>query len=120
MLNTLLDKSYRWEGILPAMPIYGDNIDRQDEEGKTALHHAISAGNVAMIEDLVNKHGADVYVKDKHGQTPIALAEGLELPHRRILEIFKACENMFTSRLSALLFSNGKSDPTKKHGPNNS
>ena len=31
-----------------------------------------------MIEALVNQHGADVKVKDKNGETPIALAQRLE------------------------------------------
>ncbi|NBV28001.1 ankyrin repeat domain-containing protein [bacterium] len=71
-LDLLMERSSRSEGFNR-----NDDVHRQDEQGKTALHHAIETGNVEMIEALVKDHRADVKVKDKNGETPITLAERL-------------------------------------------
>jgi ankyrin repeat protein len=87
--------------------LFNDNIDRQDEQGKTALHHAIENGNVAMVEALVKKYGADINAKDKKGKTPIFLAEGSV--KNEVMDIFKASENTIFSMVRSLLFPVAKS-----------
>jgi hypothetical protein len=51
-----------------------DNIDRVDGKGKTALHHAIEAGNIDMIRHLRQKYRASIRIKDNNGKTAIELA----------------------------------------------
>ncbi|NBX72423.1 ankyrin repeat domain-containing protein [bacterium] len=73
-LDLLMKRSSRSEWLKS----YDDPINRKDQQDKTALHHAIEKGNVEMIDALVKKYRADVHVKDKNSETPIALAERLK------------------------------------------
>jgi ankyrin repeat protein len=74
MLKLLVEKSSRWDFLTL---VEGDNIDRQDHDGKTALHHAIEHGNIEMINALINEHHASIRIPDKTGQTALALAQHL-------------------------------------------
>lgn len=47
---------------------YAD-VNLKDEEGKTALHHAVKAGS--LFVEVLLKHGADVNIRDKDKRTPI-------------------------------------------------
>jgi ankyrin repeat protein len=53
----------------------GGDVNHADSVGNTALHQAAAKGFTRVIELLVAK-GAQVNVKNKRGQTPLALAEG--------------------------------------------
>lgn len=57
----------------------GIDINKQDEQGTTALHHAASAltgRNVALVEWLV-RNGAKKGIKNKGGQTAYDIAEAI-------------------------------------------
>lgn len=53
----------------------GDDVNKADLRGYTALHGAAYLGNNAMIEYLVSK-GADVKAKSKAGDAPADMANG--------------------------------------------
>ena len=52
---------------------YGAALDAEDEEGNTALHHAVLVGNLAMVQGLMNE-GACEYAQNKQGKIPLDLA----------------------------------------------
>ena len=55
-------------------PQAGQVVNIKDRAGRTALHHAASAGNMKSVQDLMNA-GAAINVGDnKGGQTPLILA----------------------------------------------
>ena len=66
-------------GMLPAVRYLveelGADVNAVDHEGNTAVHHAASRGDNAMIEFLVSK-GADVKKINRAGQTTIDVANG--------------------------------------------
>ena len=70
-LDLLIYRSAQWRFL---SVIKRDTIDRVDGEGKTALHHAIEAGNIDMIRHLRQKYRASTNITDKSGKTPIELA----------------------------------------------
>ena len=50
-----------------------DAVDRRDETGRTALHHACQNGRLACVE-LLLEHGADASADDSRLSTPLHLA----------------------------------------------
>lgn len=52
----------------------GSNIEASDEEGNTALHHAVLLGSVRAAELLMSR-GASPSAKNRKGQTPKSLAK---------------------------------------------
>lgn len=54
----------------------GTDINARDEYDNTALHHAMSAKNLAMIR-LLLKHGADASLRNRDGISATALASGI-------------------------------------------
>ena len=66
-------------GMLPAVKYLveelGADVNAVDHDGNTAVHHAASRGDNAMIEFLVAK-GADVKTLNRSGQTTIDVANG--------------------------------------------
>jgi len=59
--------------------IYSD-VNREDEEGITALHHAVSKNNDMMVNALL-ENGADINKQNKEGKT--ALFQAVEQVERR-------------------------------------
>ncbi len=59
--------------ILLSLPKTDINV--QDESDNTSLHHAVSAGNVSMVQ-LLLQHGADASIRNRYGMTAVKLAEG--------------------------------------------
>ena len=53
-------------------------MNATDEDGLTALHHAVPRG--AGVVQLLVDHGASVDAKDKRGRTPLDVAQGVRLP----------------------------------------
>ncbi|MBC6414863.1 MAG: ankyrin repeat domain-containing protein [Bdellovibrionales bacterium] len=52
----------------------GANVDEQDENGKTALHHAASV-NCTLVVEILIINGANVLIRDKQERlTPGELA----------------------------------------------
>ncbi|KAJ6789856.1 hypothetical protein PWT90_09629 [Aphanocladium album] len=58
--------------IFALLSHHGVQIDRQDDDGRTALH---AAANSAVMTKLLIHAGADANLPDKNGFTPIHLAE---------------------------------------------
>jgi ankyrin repeat protein len=56
----------------------GADVNATDEDGLTALHHAVPRG--AGVVQLLVDHGASVDTKDKRGRIPLDVAEGVRLP----------------------------------------
>ena len=56
----------------------GGDVMATDEDGLTALHHAVPRG--AGVVQLLVDHGAALDTKDKRGRTPLDVAEGVRLP----------------------------------------
>ncbi|KAL0219874.1 hypothetical protein P9112_005527 [Eukaryota sp. TZLM1-RC] len=48
----------------------GCNVNFRDYDGRTALHLAVSTNQKEVVEYLVN-HGADLTIKDRHGNSPV-------------------------------------------------
>ncbi len=55
------------------------DVNAQDLQGETPLHHAIIMSEPAMVEFLI-AHGADVNERDRDGWTPIMTAAYLDNP----------------------------------------
>ena len=51
----------------------GVNVNNSDCEGDTPLHHAVSNGNLEMVETLI-EHEADVCATNDHQMTPVWIA----------------------------------------------
>ncbi|XP_065196058.1 ankyrin repeat domain-containing protein 50-like [Sycon ciliatum] len=68
---------------------------------RTALHYAVEAG-VSNIVRFLLRHGADVYIRDNMGDTPLSLASGNLLDLIRACAAVQAAESGDSDRLSEL------------------
>ncbi len=59
--------------VLLSLPDTDVNV--QDESDNTSLHHAVSAGNVSMVQ-LLLEHGASATLRNRQGVTAVMLAAG--------------------------------------------
>jgi ankyrin repeat protein len=50
-----------------------DDINRQDHDGRTRLHHSIIKGSTQEVEDLLSL-GASIDIQDSHGDQPLHYA----------------------------------------------
>jgi len=53
----------------------GADVNAVDEDGMTALHHAVPRGSTVVR--LLVEHGAALDIKDKFGRTPLDVAQGV-------------------------------------------
>ena len=51
------------------------DVNAQDESDNTSLHHAVSAGNAAMVQ-LLLQHGASTTLRNRRGMSAVMLATG--------------------------------------------
>ena len=58
---------------------HGFNVNRESTSG-TALHEAVLHGRLEVTQ-LLCDHGADVTIKNVHGQTPLHVAQKLSAAH---------------------------------------
>ena len=49
----------------------GANVNARDKGSKTALHHAADAGTADQIRLVSQARGANVRLRDRHGETPL-------------------------------------------------
>jgi ankyrin repeat protein len=68
----------------------GLNIDAQDNDGYTALHHSARYGSVKMVKYLVD-HGACITKPTPFNHTALDLAK--ELNHTKVIEFLSTCLN---------------------------
>lgn len=64
-----------------------DMLDTKDEDGYTALHLAVIAGNTPLLKLLLSK-GADVNCLDNEGHSAVHWATG-RLVFKRIISLLK-------------------------------
>jgi len=67
----------------------GLNLNEQDCEGNTYLHHYIKKGNSEMVKVLCQA-GADISLKNIYGKAPVDMAwehVGLPLPYLSMLGV---------------------------------
>ena len=71
-------------------------IEAVDNEGRTALMHAILGNQPAMVKDLLDSFRAETSVKDSSGETPMSMARNLGLD--AIIELLTAHEERATQK----------------------
>ena len=59
--------------ILDLLMDSGADIDTQDDDGNTPLHHAIVNGHESCVWLLINKYKCDVNIKNDDGETPLVV-----------------------------------------------
>jgi ankyrin repeat protein len=59
---------------LQALLDHGANIDAEDEDGLTALHHAARESLDTAVIAILLAHGAQINARDRRGRTPLHLA----------------------------------------------
>ena len=59
----------------------GSDVNKEDEEGRTALHHAVSQSNDMMVNALL-ENGADINKQNKEGQTALFQAVKAGIDYR--------------------------------------
>jgi ankyrin repeat protein len=74
LIRAVENNHERSAALLLSLP--GTDVNAQDEFDNTALHHAVSAHNAAMVS-LLLKHSADVSIRNRSGLTPGMLASGI-------------------------------------------
>jgi len=60
---------------------YGADVDAQDREGNTALHHACSKGNHAVVSFFISLRGFSPYVQNFKGEAALDIAR-YNIAHR--------------------------------------
>ena len=63
-----------------------NNINEQDDKGRTALMLAVERGHSAVVAELV-KAGADVSLRDKKGMTAVLLAKSYDMVGQLVRDV---------------------------------
>lgn len=75
----------------------GAELNAKDANGETPLHHAVARGSVLLVATLIEA-GADPYMKDGHGRSPMDLAKDLPETNDRIREALKRANHLIGNR----------------------
>jgi uncharacterized protein len=75
--ESLIAESKHLDAVKLALDL-GADVNQVNTEGYSALHSAAYAGLNPVVQYLVD-HGARLNEKDKKGQTPLAITEGVEV-----------------------------------------
>lgn len=73
VLHALAHRHRSVKAMLTAVLNAGPNLNAQDVEGQTALHHAVYFRNLLVTKALIGA-GADLNVQDRRGNTPFQIA----------------------------------------------
>ena len=76
LLHIAVLVSKRWERdrrLINTIYRHHKAIDERDKDGMTPLHRAVSKGHIFFVKFLCDE-GADIFVKDKNGITPVDMA----------------------------------------------
>ncbi|KAH0828255.1 ankyrin [Fonsecaea pedrosoi] len=65
------NEGHRGEDITAQVTVL--DLEDKDDLGMTKLHHAVQAGDLSLIESLIQR-GASMNVRDENGQTPLHYA----------------------------------------------
>ena len=76
----------------------GALVNEADEDGRTALVHAVESTNVALCRFLIDQ-GADVTVETRHGRTPLFLAAVESGPRSLAIVKMLICAGASSSRM---------------------
>jgi len=73
----------RSQNIVKMLLNAGADVNKTDNEMMTALHSAVVRGDVPVVRLLMQQHGIDVSLKNKHGITAPMLAKGVSDGRKR-------------------------------------
>ncbi|CUS08337.1 unnamed protein product [Tuber aestivum] len=62
-------------------------VNSKDENGYTPIHAAVSYNHIPLLRSLVRTHGGDVNVQDSEGDTPLFVAETVEVARVLVEEL---------------------------------
>ncbi|GLA87090.1 hypothetical protein AtubIFM56815_011364 [Aspergillus tubingensis] len=69
--NEHVEERQKWQSLLRGL--HKDDLNEQDDDGRTPLSHAAELGNEWAANDLINA-GADPYQSDKNGRSSLSWA----------------------------------------------
>ncbi|PYH64493.1 ankyrin [Aspergillus vadensis CBS 113365] len=72
----------KWNSLLKGLKL--DDLNEQDEDGRTPMSHAAELGNAWAVNKLI-KAGADPYRRDKNGRS--ALSWAAQFGHKELIEL---------------------------------
>ncbi|KAF8458989.1 hypothetical protein BGX38DRAFT_1264706 [Terfezia claveryi] len=62
-------------------------VNSLDENGYTVLHATVSYNHIALLKKLVLEHGGDANIQDHDGDTPLFVAETVEVAKTLVEEL---------------------------------
>ena len=77
-----------YEDIATLLLRRGANIECQDNEGNTALHHAVEEKQLDLVRVLISK-GCEVNTRNKQGVTALQMA--IDSNSSQIADVLKDC-----------------------------
>ncbi|XP_071986964.1 ankyrin repeat domain-containing protein 22 isoform X1 [Engystomops pustulosus] len=82
----MISKTKQNERLIRLLLAAGVSVNARDSEGNTALHYACKMRSQSIVPILLEK-GADPWIKNKDGETSVAIAERLKF--NKILHLMK-------------------------------
>lgn len=77
------------EAVNVLLSLVETDVNAHDEYGNTALHHAVAAGNMEMVE-LLLEHHADPSLLNRDGVSPADIARSLASDSHAVLQALEA------------------------------
>jgi ankyrin repeat protein len=73
-----------WPEIMAIIVERGGDVNAQDNQGQTVLHHLVVTANAEKVKTLLEL-GPNLNIRDKEGRTPLALAK----PFKNVAELLR-------------------------------